>query len=159
MTHNEVPIPWFSGLCLEGEVAEHYELEANLGPGDPQPNGETAPAGSPPQLLLEGLGPITIFVGANNSGKSRLMREAFRSLTFEYIKGGGGNGTAGRLSDLSRRVMRHINPKAEQTPRRTLGGSWHSIGDFDYLEQRIPCLLYTSPSPRDRQKSRMPSSA
>ena len=25
--------------------------------------------------------------------------------------------------------------------------------------QRIICLLYTSPSPRDRQKSRMPSSA
>ena len=25
--------------------------------------------------------------------------------------------------------------------------------------QIIPCLLYTSPSPRDRQKSRMPSSA
>ena len=24
---------------------------------------------------------------------------------------------------------------------------------------REPCLLYTSPSPRDRQKSRMPSSA
>ena len=24
---------------------------------------------------------------------------------------------------------------------------------------RLPCLLYTSPSPRDRQKSRMPSSA
>ena len=28
--------------------------------------------------------------------------------------------------------------------------------DFDY---RLACLLYTSPSPRDRQKSRMPSSA
>ena len=27
------------------------------------------------------------------------------------------------------------------------------------LEQDIVCLLYTSPSPRDRQKSRMPSSA
>ena len=26
-------------------------------------------------------------------------------------------------------------------------------------EESIPCLLYTSPSPRDRQKSRMPSSA
>ena len=25
--------------------------------------------------------------------------------------------------------------------------------------RRTPCLLYTSPSPRDRQKSRMPSSA
>ena len=27
------------------------------------------------------------------------------------------------------------------------------------LEQFVDCLLYTSPSPRDRQKSRMPSSA
>ena len=27
------------------------------------------------------------------------------------------------------------------------------------LEVLLPCLLYTSPSPRDRQKSRMPSSA
>ena len=26
-------------------------------------------------------------------------------------------------------------------------------------EQNLTCLLYTSPSPRDRQKSRMPSSA
>ena len=26
-------------------------------------------------------------------------------------------------------------------------------------EQALDCLLYTSPSPRDRQKSRMPSSA
>ena len=32
-----------------------------------------------------------------------------------------------------------------------------SIGaDFDV---HVSCLLYTSPSPRDRQKSRMPSSA
>ena len=27
------------------------------------------------------------------------------------------------------------------------------------FRQRSDCLLYTSPSPRDRQKSRMPSSA
>ena len=27
------------------------------------------------------------------------------------------------------------------------------------FENSTPCLLYTSPSPRDRQKSRMPSSA
>ena len=27
------------------------------------------------------------------------------------------------------------------------------------LGTKLPCLLYTSPSPRDRQKSRMPSSA
>ena len=30
------------------------------------------------------------------------------------------------------------------------------VKDF---EKYYPCLLYTSPSPRDRQKSRMPSSA
>ena len=29
----------------------------------------------------------------------------------------------------------------------------------EYEKQYRPCLLYTSPSPRDRQKSRMPSSA
>ena len=27
------------------------------------------------------------------------------------------------------------------------------------IPHQAPCLLYTSPSPRDRQKSRMPSSA
>ena len=32
-----------------------------------------------------------------------------------------------------------------------------SVGD--HLNNISPCLLYTSPSPRDRQKSRMPSSA
>ena len=31
--------------------------------------------------------------------------------------------------------------------------------DLNNLLMTIPCLLYTSPSPRDRQKSRMPSSA
>ena len=31
--------------------------------------------------------------------------------------------------------------------------------DIVLLTQGLPCLLYTSPSPRDRQKSRMPSSA
>ena len=30
---------------------------------------------------------------------------------------------------------------------------------IDYLAEHRLCLLYTSPSPRDRQKSRMPSSA
>ena len=28
-----------------------------------------------------------------------------------------------------------------------------------HLQIPVPCLLYTSPSPRDRQKTRMPSSA
>ena len=28
-----------------------------------------------------------------------------------------------------------------------------------FLDKPLPCLLYTSPSPRDRTRSRMPSSA
>ena len=39
----------------------------------------------------------------------------------------------------------------------------HQLEEFDFregaFEQHDNCLLYTSPSPRDRQKSRMPSSA
>ena len=33
------------------------------------------------------------------------------------------------------------------------------MGLLDGFNQAKACLLYTSPSPRDRQKSRMPSSA
>ena len=33
------------------------------------------------------------------------------------------------------------------------------IQDNDQADEVDACLLYTSPSPRDRQKSRMPSSA
>ena len=35
----------------------------------------------------------------------------------------------------------------------------HGVGRFDPNDPNVACLLYTSPSPRDRQKSRMPSSA
>ena len=33
------------------------------------------------------------------------------------------------------------------------------LGQNDLVDAANGCLLYTSPSPRDRQKSRMPSSA
>ena len=42
---------------------------------------------------------------------------------------------------------------------------WKNKGGDDYLvdlngiAESLNCLLYTSPSPRDRQKTRMPSSA
>src|SRR5674476_1603460 len=44
-----------------------------------------------------------------------------------------------------------------------IGGVLCGSGEIVVIENalgvRITCLLYTSPSPRDRQKSRMPSSA
>ena len=39
------------------------------------------------------------------------------------------------------------------------GGADGGAGDGDGGQVPPVCLLYTSPSPRDRQKSRMPSSA
>ena len=31
--------------------------------------------------------------------------------------------------------------------------------EIELIEKKLPCLLYTSPSPRDAHESRMPSSA
>ena len=48
---------------------------------------------------------------------------------------------------------------------RSLKTAWKKVylnkGDFDidFIDYNYTCLLYTSPSPRDRQRSRMPSSA
>ena len=35
----------------------------------------------------------------------------------------------------------------------------NNVKDYSSITKYLNCLLYTSPSPRDRQKSRMPSSA
>ena len=60
-----------------------------------------------------------------------------------------------------------LNRCKRDTPRKTLEclrkvpfqeiANSHKVGG--YLCKAYTCLLYTSPSPRDRQKSRMPSSA
>ena len=36
---------------------------------------------------------------------------------------------------------------------------WVDLAQLQQLSRPIPCLLYTSPSPRDQRGSRMPSSA
>ena len=37
--------------------------------------------------------------------------------------------------------------------------TWRGSDELDHAEMDFSCLLYTSPSPRDRTRSRMPSSA
>lgn len=72
MVESKAKVPWFSGFCLEGEVAGQYEMERSDIQQEPEDTTESG------LLALDGLAPITIFVGANNSGKSRLLRELFR---------------------------------------------------------------------------------
>ena len=62
-------------------------------------------------------------------------------------------------------------PMLEKDEEFTLAKAWQEKGDTKSAERMVTshlrlvakiamgCLLYTSPSPRDRQKSRMPSSA
>ena len=61
------------------------------------------------------------------------------------VRGGGNTGQAG--------AIRHGIARALVEYDETLRGPMRQAG---FLTR---CLLYTSPSPRDRQKSRMPSSA
>eukprot|EP00657_Telonema_sp_P-1_P012324 TRINITY_DN8828_c0_g1_i1.p1 TRINITY_DN8828_c0_g1~~TRINITY_DN8828_c0_g1_i1.p1 ORF type:complete len:103 (+),score=32.39 TRINITY_DN8828_c0_g1_i1:139-447(+) len=49
----------------------------------------------------------------------------------------------------------HPSPPPTYSP----GGSWGYILDPADVADCYNCLLYTSPSPRDRTRSRMPSSA
>ena len=53
-------------------------------------------------------------------------------------------------------------PQQLLSPALTDSMLWSHLYQDDFLEESpltIICLLYTSPSPRDRQKTRMPSSA
>ncbi len=68
------PRPWYSGLCLDGEVAGQYQVEG-LAQGEKSPDPKEC-------LLLDDLSPINIFVGANNSGKSRLLRDLYSCIAY-----------------------------------------------------------------------------
>ena len=66
---------------------------------------------------------------------------------------------ADNAADLAR-VQQHIRAVDTMTANFVQTDSKkRSIGGTLQLKRPGRCLLYTSPSPRDRQKSRMPSSA
>ena len=57
-----------------------------------------------------------------------------------------------------------VNQYESQAMEEILTARGHTLVPFEdpadvYIVNSCTCLLYTSPSPRDRQKSRMPSSA
>jgi hypothetical protein len=162
----DVRVPWFGGLCLEGEVAGQYEIDRS---GSQQEHQEPTKAGV---LELDGLEPITIFVGANNSGKSRLMRKLFEiqapAKIKQYIKAFNGNtidiGTAivGWLSSISSikdiscergwiaesdreeisAYLAQLENKINHTDRKR---AWGEVEDLMALQSKLICLGIEKP--------------
>ena len=79
---------------------------------------------------------------------------------------------AALATDVHQALNVHLDFRAKLTFYTDLRDDLANFGDFligpildalvfrdSGLGENIRCLLYTSPSPRDRQKSRMPSSA
>ena len=60
---------------------------------------------------------------------------------------------------LSKKNSVHIYDKARGPGGRSSFKRLNKSKGFDHGAQYIYCLLYTSPSPRDVEESRMPSSA
>ena len=66
-----------------------------------------------------------------------------------------------RVAEMNRQVLLTRDPKSRWTvgARKAQSVQAASTRSIVRCGSLVPCLLYTSPSPRDRQKSRMPSSA
>ena len=68
--------------------------------------------------------------------------------------------------NMERSTVASKDGKGQKHSKRTGSNTWlqHDASPIikdvaERISQMVSCLLYTSPSPRDRQKSRMPSSA
>ena len=81
-----------------------------------------------------------------------------KTITFPYF-------TQEQVKEINKEIRKNISEKEPLGLRATATkmGKFFHIPCSSLLEILHPwlkhCLLYTSPSPRDRQKSRMPSSA
>ena len=106
------------------------------------------------QSVIDLLNPIGRKVGARCDGKGDRNRDFHHTVKID-IYGSYTRATGVRLSDRLRRVA-----------YSRYAGRLGTEDGFAYVSVRTPfnnavnaCLLYTSPSPRDRTRSRMPSSA
>ena len=99
-------------------------------------------------ILLGGIAFGTPDLGTSSSGPAALENTAFVLAQDEAAAMKQKDGSAETMLLLFNQSLRGLSPGAPVDFRGVVIGEVKSI-----------CLLYTSPSPRDRQKSRMPSSA
>ena len=93
-------------------------------------------------------GRLFIVSAASGTGKSSLIRESLKSIS---------------PCELSVSYTTRLPREGEEHGKHYFFVSKEEFKEIeskgDFLEHAIVCLLYTSPSPRDKRQSRMPSSA
>ena len=102
--------------------------------------------------------PVNKLICASNENK--VLFDFFRTGTYdrnrEFILTNSPSMDILISSNLERLIFRLTDNNAEETVR--LMGALKSEGKYT-ITDAMRCLLYTSPSPRDRTRTRMPSSA
>ena len=85
----------------------------------------------------------------------------YRPYMQDVYQGYGGLGTSHNNSVVTQLDSRQSDGQIDSTSTSYMfgGGKLFVYSNINTGSQLIFCLLYTSPSPRDRQKSRMPASA
>ena len=83
------------------------------------------------------------------------LNEIKNAELFEYLKAEAGKETPDK--DLTGKITRKITEINNAYFDNTI--KTMTEGDYNFTVNPYPCLLYTSPSPRDGLLSRMPSSA
>ena len=76
-----------------------------------------------------------------------------------YVMSGGNEYVDGDPNLMDRLYINNGNAVFNKFPANLPSTNGGSISSADFNNDGYPCLLYTSPSPRDQRGSRMPSSA
>ena len=115
-------------------------------------------------------GEILCIVGESGSGKSMLGKALMGLLPKPHVHVSGGQiyFEGQNITDLDENEWRQLRghriamifqePMPALSPLMRIGQQIEEVM-LVHTNMTANCLLYTSPSPRDRQKSRMPSSA
>ena len=92
--------------------------------------------------------------------KNNLYAYGVMSRTYDdshiYMGDIDGKVTLKSVNELCTKIIKHFLLSDIYIIQSSNGFNFYSL---DKLPLKMVCLLYTSPSPRDRQRSRMPSSA
>ena len=101
------------------------------------------------------VGVTTDFTVVNKDGLEELIKDGKLWRAFGQRDDQGVDGSKSIIENSLHYAIRKSPDFINRSPDSSLAGEtiWRDICEA------ITCLLYTSPSPRDRQKSRMPSSA